>query len=154
MKNHYIYESLIGNLLIEENGHSITKVSFNPQCAQGRKTDLTDNAFHQLQEYFSGTRTKFDLPLEPEGTLFQKGVWAKLQDIPYGKTASYKDIAQAINNPNAFRAVGNANNKNPIPIIIPCHRCVGSNGKLTGYAGGLELKQRLLDLEQGLSQPI
>ncbi len=148
MKNHYIYDSSIGRLLIEENGSSITKVSFNPHCAQGSKTKLTDEAFRQLQEYFSGTRTHFELPLDPQGTAFQKNVWQELQNIPYGKTVSYKDIALAIDNPKAFRAVGNANNKNPIPIIIPCHRCVGSNGKLTGYAGGLELKQRLLNLEQ------
>ncbi len=148
MKTHYIYDSSIGRLLIEENGSSITKVSFNPHYAQGSKTKLTDEAFRQLQEYFSGTRTQFELPLDPQGTAFQKSVWQELQNIPYGKTVSYKDIALAIDNPKAFRAVGNANNKNPIPIIIPCHRCVGSNGKLTGYAGGLELKQRLLNLEQ------
>ena len=106
--------------------------------------DVTD----QLSEYFSGTRTEFDIPLAPNGTPFQKLVWRELCRIPYGQTRTYGEIAAAIGNPGAARAVGQAVNRNPIWIVIPCHRIIGAGGKLTGYAGGLELNQRLLDLEQ------
>lgn len=106
--------------------------------------DVTD----QLSEYFSGTRTEFDIPLAPNGTPFQKLVWRELCRIPYGQTRTYGEIAAAIGNPGAARAVGMACNRNPIWIVIPCHRIVGTGGKLTGYAGGLDLKRRLLDLEQ------
>ena len=102
----------------------------------------------QLNEYFAGTRKSFDLPLKFDGTEFQNRVWRELQNIPYGKTISYKELAEKTGNIKACRAVGMANNKNPLPIIIPCHRVVGSNGKLTGYAGGLEVKKFLLELEQ------
>ena len=105
----------------------------------------------QLLEYFNGERDVFDLALSPKGTEFQNKVWKQLQKIPFGKTKSYGDIASKINNPKAMRAVGMANRNNPIPIIIPCHRVIGSNGKLTGFAGGLDLKKRLLDFEAGLS---
>ena len=106
--------------------------------------DVTD----QLSEYFSGTRTEFDIPLAPNGTPFQKLVWRELCRIPYGQTRTYGEIAAAIGSPKAARAVGQAVNRNPIWIVIPCHRIVGAGGKLTGYAGGLELKQQLLNLEQ------
>lgn len=102
----------------------------------------------ELSEYFSGRRREFAIPLAPAGTLFQKQVWEALQQIPYGETRSYKEIAEAIGNPKACRAVGMANNKNPIPIIIPCHRVLGSNGSMVGYAGGLAIKEQLLGLEQ------
>ena len=102
----------------------------------------------QLDEYFSGERKKFDLPLRPNGTKFQLADWMALQEIPYGETVSYGDIARAIGKPKAFRAVGMANHNNPISIIVPCHRVIGSDGKLTGYGGGLEIKRYLLDLEQ------
>ena len=102
----------------------------------------------QLDEYFQGKRTTFSLPFKLTGTPFQLAVWKELQNIPYGKTTSYKEIAQKINKPKACRAVGMANNKNPLPIIIPCHRVIGSNGKLIGYAGGLKLKNYLLELEK------
>ncbi len=101
----------------------------------------------QLDEYFKGNRKIFDLPLSPNGTLFMQSVYKALLKIPYGKTASYKDVAMAIGNDKACRAVGNANNKNPIAIIIPCHRVIGNNGKLVGYAGGLDIKKALLSLE-------
>lgn len=101
----------------------------------------------QLQEYFKGERKQFDLLLAPAGTPFQCKVWEALRAIPYGELVSYKTIAEAIGNPKAVRAVGAANGKNPIPIIIPCHRVIGSNGSLTGFGGGLETKQRLIDLE-------
>ncbi len=102
----------------------------------------------QLRAYFKGELKSFDLPLAPVGTSFQLKVWQALQDIPYGEVVSYKTIAEAIGNPNAVRAVGGANGRNPIPIIVPCHRVIGSNGTLTGFGGGLETKQRLIDLER------
>ena len=101
----------------------------------------------QLQEYFAGKRQNFDLPLSPQGTEFQCQVWRQLQTIPYGQTCSYSELAQAIQRPKAVRAVGAANGQNPIPVIIPCHRVIGSNGKLTGFGGGLDVKEHLLQLE-------
>jgi methylated-DNA-[protein]-cysteine S-methyltransferase len=109
----------------------------------------TRQACSQLDEYFTGTRRVFELKLEPQGTEFQKKVWNALLRIPFGETRSYRQIAEAIGHPLAWRAVGQAANRNPIPIIIPCHRLVGAGGSLTGYAGGLYLKKRLLELEQG-----
>ena len=109
-----------------------------PLLAEGRR---------QLTEYFSGTRRRFDLPLAPEGTAFQTQVWAALKDIPWGETRSYGQVAQAIGNPKASRAVGSANHRNPIPILIPCHRVIGADGSLVGYGGGLDLKRALLSLE-------
>ena len=102
----------------------------------------------QLDEYFTGQRQKFSIPLLLEGTDFQKAVWRQLQKIPFGQTASYGDIARAVGSPRAFRAVGNANNKNPIPLIIPCHRVIGSDGKLIGFGGGIWRKEWLLDHEK------
>ncbi len=102
----------------------------------------------QLQSYFRGELTRFDLPLAPVGTPFQLKVWDALKTIPYGKLVSYKDIAESVGSPKAVRAVGGANGKNPIPIIVPCHRVIGSNGSLTGFGGGLETKRRLIDLEK------
>jgi methylated-DNA-[protein]-cysteine S-methyltransferase len=103
----------------------------------------------QLSEYFAGTRSAFDLPLDPHGTDFQKSVWAQLLAIPFGETRSYADIARAIGRPTASRAVGAANGRNPISIVTPCHRVIGANGALTGFAGGIETKRKLLALEQG-----
>lgn len=108
---------------------------------------LLDAAEAQLREYFAGARRTFDLPLAPHGTEFQQRVWAALRAIPYGETRTYGELAAAIGSPNASRAVGMANHRNPIPIIIPCHRVIGANGTLTGYAGGLEIKRKLLALE-------
>lgn len=119
-----------------------------PQKALLQTTELLSMATIQLDEYFQGKRTVFSLPFKLTGTPFQLAVWKELQNIPYGKTTSYKEIAQKINKPKACRAVGMANNKNPLPIIIPCHRVIGSNGKLIGYAGGLKLKNYLLELEK------
>ncbi|MER5267087.1 methylated-DNA--[protein]-cysteine S-methyltransferase [Actinosynnema sp. NPDC002837] len=103
----------------------------------------------QLAEYFAGTRTAFDLPLDPIGTPFQRTVWRALAEIPYGETVTYGELAQRLGRPSAARAVGLANGRNPIGIIVPCHRVVGANGDLTGYGGGLERKRQLLDFEQG-----
>ena len=108
---------------------------------------LTAQAALQLTEYFANTRRTFDLPLAPAGTVFQQQVWQLLRDIPYGETVSYSIIAQRLGNPKAVRAVGSANGKNPISIIVPCHRVIGANGTLTGYAGGVARKSQLLRLE-------
>jgi methylated-DNA-[protein]-cysteine S-methyltransferase len=115
--------------------------------------DAFDDAVRQLDEYFAGQRTEFDLDLDLAGTTFQRQVWAALQTIPYGETRSYGEIADQIGKPGAFRAVGLANGRNPIGIIVPCHRVIGASGSLTGYGGGLDRKQLLLDLEQERSAP-
>lgn len=109
---------------------------------------ISGRAKEQLSAYFKGKLTSFDLPLGAQGTVFQKTVWNALSQIPYGETCSYADIAQRLDNPKAVRAVGAANGKNPISIVVPCHRVIGASGKLTGYAGGLERKSWLLTLEQ------
>jgi len=150
--NYYTYDSPFGKIVIESDGNAITSIK---TCKNTKPfgimkaNKLTDKAAEQLSGYFSGKRRKFDLPLHPHGTQFQQKVWKELCEIPYGETRSYKDIANTIGNPNACRAVGMANNKNPIWIMIPCHRVIGSNGKLTGYGGGLKMKQGLLNLEEG-----
>lgn len=110
---------------------------------------LSDQANTQLQEYFTGQRRTFDFPYEFSGTEFQQRAWQALLNIPYGETRTYKEVASAIGKPGASRAIGMANHHNPLWIVVPCHRVVGTNGKLTGYAGGLEMKQALLDLERG-----
>ena len=114
-----------------------------------RDDDTLPQLDAQLGEYFAGERTSFDLPLAPTGTDFQQRVWAALRTIPYGETWSYGRLAEAVGQPGAARAVGLANGRNPISIVVPCHRVVGSSGKLTGYAGGVERKAFLLDLERG-----
>ncbi len=113
----------------------------------GTKTELTDKAYNELLEYFDGKRKKFDIPYKLNGTEFQKKVWSALCDIPYGETRSYKDIAIAVGNEKASRAIGMANNKNPITVIVPCHRVIGASGNLIGYAGGLTMKEFLLKME-------
>ncbi|WP_147803123.1 methylated-DNA--[protein]-cysteine S-methyltransferase [Alkalicoccus halolimnae] len=105
-------------------------------------------AIREIKEYFDGSRNKFDIKMDLRGTAFQKQVWEQLQLIPCGNTQSYKDIAEALGNPKAVRAVGGANNKNPVPILIPCHRVIGADGTLTGYAGGISIKESLLNHEK------
>jgi len=114
---------------------------------ENQSSEFSDSVFSQIKEYLNGERTVFDFPYEMKGTEFQKKVWSALCEIPYGQTRSYKEIAEKVGSPKAYRAVGMANNKNPISIAVPCHRVVGSNGKLVGYAGGLDMKQYLLELE-------
>lgn len=114
------------------------------------ETSLLAEGRRQLSEYFGGERKSFDLPLAPEGTAFRKKVWNALTEIPYGETITYGELACRAGNPKAVRAVGGANHHNPIPIIIPCHRVIGADGTLTGYGGGLELKEKLLTLERHL----
>ena len=114
----------------------------------GKKTDFTDYVYSEITEYLKGERTSFDVTYELEGTAFQKKVWEELTKIPYGETRTYKEIAMAIGNPNASRAVGMANNKNPLMVIVPCHIVIGANGKLVGYGGGIAMKRELLALER------
>jgi methylated-DNA-[protein]-cysteine S-methyltransferase len=148
-KHQAVCHSPIGNLYITEEDGFITYLDFTgtPEDMLPGST-LTDMAVKELEEYFDGTRTVFDLPLAPQGSSFMKRVWDSLVTIPYGKTASYKDIARMAGNAKACRAVGMANNRNPIPIIIPCHRVIGSDGSLVGYGGGLDIKKALLELEK------
>lgn len=113
-----------------------------------RQENLLNKAERQINEYLAGKRKTFDIPLKLEGTAFQKRVWAELLKIPYGATKSYKEIAESLKNPNACRAVGTANGKNPISLIVPCHRVINESGKLGGYAGGLSIKEQLLTLEK------
>ena len=143
----YQFEN-ISLYLVATETHLINIQFTQPQKALLQTTELLSMATIQLDEYFKGKRTTFSLPFKLTGTPFQLAVWKELQNIPYGQTTSYKEIAQKINKPKACRAVGMANNKNPLPIIIPCHRVIGSNGKLIGYAGGLKLKNYLLELEK------
>lgn len=151
MKNIYFYQTEIGQIAIAENGTAITDVCFSKEKFTGdavkKETVLLKEAAKQLAEYFSGKRKEFEIPLAPCGTEFQQMVWKALMDIPYGETRSYGEIAGIIGKPMAARAVGNANNKNPIPIFIPCHRVIGGDGRLVGYGGGLKIKEYLLKIE-------
>lgn len=149
----YTYPTDIGNITITEKHGSITGVYFatdkQPENMEQQETPLLKEAAKQLKSYLDGRLREFSLPLTPDGTAFMKQIWKALCEIPYGETASYKEIAAKIGNPKAYRAVGLANNRNPIPLFIPCHRVIGTDGSLTGYRGGLELKNRLLRLETG-----
>lgn len=144
-----IIASPIGALTLTANEKALTCLDFgaNPREAL-EETPLLREAARQLQAYFSGSLKAFTVPLEPRGTAFQRKVWAALETIPYGRRATYSDIARQVDNPKGVRAVGMANNRNPLPIFIPCHRVVGKNGSLVGYGGGLAVKERLLALEQ------
>ena len=150
MVNKAYFHSPVGWLSIEDNGISLTKINFEKQACNEceKRSKLADMAVLQLEEYFSGKRSSFSLPMAPAGTQFMQDVWQVLLTIPYGEVRSYLEIAKAIGNPKACRAVGMANNRNPLPIIIPCHRVIGANGKLVGYAGGLDCKEKLLALEK------
>ena len=151
MKRVFFYDFPIGSLGIAEEDGSICRVSFQGKDTFSgfptAETPLIQNAAAQLAEYFAGRRVDFKLPLIMRGTDFQRSVWTALLSIPYGETRSYQDIAVQIGNPKACRAVGMANNRNPVAIIVPCHRVIGRSGGLTGYAGGLSAKQVLLELE-------
>lgn len=143
------YSSPIGLVEITGSKDGITSIIFadDDQVAIGEIPEILKNAYNQIDEYFKGKRKSFDFKLSPEGTEFQKKVWMELMNIPFGETLTYKDIACMLGNIKAVRAVGNANGKNPISIVIPCHRVIGSNGELTGYAGGLDRKAWLLKHE-------
>ena len=151
MRSVYYYDFPLCSLGIgEENGY-ITNIFFKrieDDFFTERETDIIKEANSQLIKYFKGQIKEFDLALMIKGTDFEKKVYRALIKIPYGQTRTYKDIGEEIGHPRAYRAVGSTNNKNPLPIIIPCHRVIGSNGNLIGYAGGLELKRQLLELEK------
>jgi len=147
-------ETPIGDLLLAGTEQGLAVIDFQQgekRCAPAPDWRLDDAVFpdveQQLREYFEGKRRNFDLPLQPTGTEFQLAVLAELQKIPYGETVSYGDIAERLGRPKAVRAVGAANGRNPLPIVIPCHRVIGSNGSLTGFGGGLPAKRALLQLE-------
>jgi len=146
------YDYPIGSLGILEEDEHIIAVSWKEELINYdfpiKETPLILKTHRQLCEYFDGKRKDFDLPLNPKGTLFQKQCWEALKEIPYGSTRTYREQAEAIGHQNACRAVGSANHRNPIMIIIPCHRVIGSNGKLTGFRGGVSVKQALLELEK------
>ena len=143
------YESPIGTLYLTSNQDALLGVSFISEIREEQESSpVLDMAMQQLDAYFNGKLQQFTVPFELQGTAFQKTVWEALCTIPYGTVVSYQDIAIAIGNPKAVRAVGMANNKNPISIIIPCHRVIGKQGSLTGYAGGLDKKQWLLSHER------
>lgn len=145
------YQTALGKLFLVEENSKITHLCFEKKdfmrAGLCQQTPLLDDTYRQIKEYLAGKRKIFDVPLTLQGTPFQQKVWRALLDIPYGTTVSYKDIAAKIGNDKAYRAVGMANNQNPIPILVPCHRVIGSNGKLVGYAGGLATKHRLLKIE-------
>jgi methylated-DNA-[protein]-cysteine S-methyltransferase len=171
MNNIYFYNTRIGRIAIADNERAIIRLAFikgdgtckavrqvkdntgswqaeNGETFVLRETPLIKEAAGQLNEYLEGNRRVFDIPLELEGTPFQKAVRDALLEIPYGETRSYGEIAERIGNPKAARAVGMANNRNPAAIFVPCHRVIGADGKLVGYASGVDIKEKLLDLEQ------
>lgn len=147
---YFSYKTPIGSITLAQRDGLLVGLSFGTQHYPGsnKASEITNKAANQLQEYFAGKRKTFDLPLFPEGSAFQKQVWSELCTISYGETRSYRDIASALGNPNASRAVGLANNKNPIPLFIPCHRVIAANGTIGGYRGGTKVKKYLLDLEK------
>jgi methylated-DNA-[protein]-cysteine S-methyltransferase len=143
-------ETPIGAILIAGDGEAIIETYFagaKPKPDWIRDDDVLREAAGQLQAYFAGELRDFDLPLAPRGTEFQQSVWSALREIPYGETTTYSTIANRIGRPAAIRAVGAANGANPIPIVIPCHRVIGSNGSMTGFGGGIDVKRKLLALE-------
>jgi O-6-methylguanine DNA methyltransferase len=150
-----IIESPIGPILLAGNEKGLKRLTFlkdkkriETPADWIENKELFREAAKQLEAYFTGKLESFNLKLAPEGTNFQKSVWKALCKIPYGETRTYKEIAESVGKPKAYRAVGLANNRNPIAIIIPCHRVIGANGKLTGYASGLDIKEFLLELEK------
>jgi methylated-DNA-[protein]-cysteine S-methyltransferase len=150
----YYLKSPIGTLEIKGDSFGIASIRFMDSDVYESKEipDVLASAITQLEEYFNGLRIEFELKLNPQGTQFQKRVWKELTLIPYSKTISYRELADRLKDPLAIRAAASANGKNPIPIIIPCHRVIGSDGSLTGYAGGLHRKKWLLDHENPVKQ--
>jgi len=158
MKHFYYthYQSPLGTILLQATEQGLSGAWFEQQTTMpdtlGEYTEhhpILEQASTELADYFAGTRTQFEVPLDVQGTAFQQQVWQMLQQIPFAQTWSYQQLAEAIDNPKAVRAVGLANGKNPVSIIVPCHRVIGKSGKLTGYAGGVARKQALLELEAG-----
>lgn len=144
-----IYHSPLGDMELDYEEDAVTALKMAAKKAVGEApVGLALAVFRELDEYFQGKRKTFDIPLRTHGTAFQEKVWAALRAIPYGEVRSYKEVAEAIGHPKAYRAVGMANNANPIFIIVPCHRVIGSDGSLIGYGGGLPMKKALLSLEK------
>jgi methylated-DNA-[protein]-cysteine S-methyltransferase len=153
--NYQFMDTPLGTLRLVSDGTYLVSIEFEGRHGhsagdQEIRDPVLSSCASQLEEYFAGERDTFDLPLAAGGTEFQRAVWTALADIPYGELRSYRDIATAIDKPAAVRAVGAANGRNPLPIVVPCHRVIGSDGSLTGFAGGLEAKTRLLQLEGAL----
>ena len=147
----HVIQSPVGPLTLTGTEDALTRLSFGGgQAGAGSPSPALELAARELEEYFAGVRRDFTVPLAPVGTAFQLAVWSALREIPYGATASYRDIAVRLGKPGGAVAVGQANSRNPIPIIIPCHRIIGAGGQLVGYTGGLEIKRFLLRLEERL----
>lgn len=148
--------SPVGGIVVTANDEGVTSLEFDedtniePRSGSAKATTIVERAAEQLQQYFAGERRDFDLPLAPKGTDFQRAVWAALSRIPYGTTISYKEQATWVGNPKATRAVGSANGRNPIAIVVPCHRVIGSDGRPTGYASGIDRKLWLLEHERAV----
>lgn len=160
MKKVFIYKATpVGDIIIVEMEGFITHLLFSTELKLtemigesyiAEESPLIRETKRQLDDYFAGTRKDFEIPLKPSGTEFQTKVWKALKKIPYAETRSYKQIAEQVGYPKAYRAVGHANNQNPISIIIPCHRVIGANGKMVGYGGGIGIKEKLLTLENSV----
>lgn len=151
MISQFTYETMLGDVTFVEEDGALLAISM--QSDHGgivQETPLIKDAFRQLSEYLIGERKEFDIPLRMKGTEFQKRVWTALLEIPYGETRNYKQIAEAIGNPKGMRAVGMANNRNQLLVVVPCHRVIGASGSLVGYGEGLEMKEFLLRLEKSL----
>lgn len=149
-----LYKGTMCDLTVFLDEGIIKKINFGRETEDAAMNDDPEigiEVVNAFDDYFSGLIKEFTLPIEPDGTDFQKSVWNKLMEIPYGETKTYAQIAEEIKRPGSARAIGSACNKNPIPLIIPCHRVMGSDGKLTGYAGGIELKKTLLEIEKKYS---
>jgi len=154
MTDYTVVDSPIGELLLTAEDGLVTGLHFSPFAIDPswrHDPEALGAAATQLEEYFAGERTEFDLPLSPQGTEFQRRVWSMLRKIPYGETTTYGTLANELGNPRTVRAVGLANGRNPIAVIIPCHRVIGANGSLVGFGGGLDRKRALLDHEAGVS---
>lgn len=147
MERRLTFAGPAGPLMLVERDDALAELRFGADDGT-EASPLLLRARTELEEYFAGRRREFDLPLAPHGTPFQQRVWQALRAIPYGSTCTYGELAAAVGNPRASRAVGMANHRNPLPILIPCHRVIGASGALTGYAGGLEWKRRLLAIEE------
>ena len=149
MKYYYPYSTSIGEVFLVEEDDDLVELRFTSvQDGALQETPLIQKASQELKEYLAGKRKQFTIPLRPKGTLFQQQVWKELQKIPYGTTKSYQEVAILLGDKNKSRAIGSANHRNPLPIFIPCHRVIGKNQQLIGYAFGLSLKKQLLDLEK------
>jgi len=163
--NYQDIDSPIGRLRLIADGDRLVSIWFEhgrdaaraaarePLDLEERSSEVLERAREQLEEYFTGRRQQFDLPLDPRGTDFQRRVWQRLRSIAYGETTTYGALARELGDPGASRAVGLANGSNPLPIVIPCHRVIGADGSLTGFGGGLPVKQALLELERAATQP-